>query len=71
MKKILLALLLLSACGENGVISENNFKTCESVHCNYQLICINGKQFIRGVNRMAIDLDFDGKPIPCKGSDEE
>jgi hypothetical protein len=65
MKKILLALLLLSACGETGEINENNFKTCEGINCIYRKTCVDNKQFIYGYRQITIDLDFDGKPIHC------
>jgi hypothetical protein len=32
----------------------------------YQKICIDGKEFIEGQSILTINLDFNGKPIPCK-----
>lgn len=32
----------------------------------YQKICIDGKEFIEGQSILIINLDFNGKPIPCK-----
>lgn len=50
-------IFLLSAC-------DNNVKHTDNDH--YLIMCINGKEFIRGVNQLSINLDFNGKPIPCQ-----
>lgn len=33
---------------------------------SYWRVCIDGKEFIEGPLRLSINLDFNGKPIPCE-----
>lgn len=33
----------------------------------YNRICIDNKEFIQGGIQLSINLDFNGKPIKCKG----
>ncbi len=38
----------------------------ENSEQSYWRVCIDGKEFIEGPLRLSINLDFDGKPIPCE-----
>lgn len=62
MKKILLILiLLLCGCDDKNTLYDKT--TIGGTHWR---TCIDGKEFIIGCNRLSINLDFDGKPIPCE-----
>ena len=41
------------------------FIPCENTYCNYVKVCIDGKEFISGYRQISINLDMNGKPIPC------
>ena len=61
MKKILLILiLLLCGCDEKNTLRESTFGE------TFWKTCIDGKEFIKGNHKLSINLDFDGKPIPCE-----
>lgn len=68
MKKILLLLVLLGGCNDENIVYDYD---SQSLGQSYWRTCIDGKQFIRGLNQLSINLDFDGKPIPCKENNNE
>ena len=62
MKKILVLLLvLLGGCDDENIIYDS-----QPVGQSYWRTCIDGKQFIRSLYQLSINLDFNGKPIPCE-----
>ena len=61
MKKILLIFMLLGGCDDENIIYDS-----QSVGQTYWRTCIDGKQFIRSLYQLSINLDFNGKPIPCE-----
>lgn len=65
MKKILLILALLCGCDDENIIYDS-----KPLGQSYWKTCIDGKQFIRGYNQLSINLDFNGKPIPCEENEQ-
>ena len=62
MKKILFILvLLLAACDEQNTLHDKTEFGRE-----FWRTCIDAKEFIVSHNSLSINLDFNGKPIPCE-----
>jgi hypothetical protein len=60
--------LSLGGCDTNiDDIDSNDYNYVnENSEQSYWRVCIDGKEFIEGPLRLSINLDFDGKPIPCE-----
>lgn len=58
----------LSGCDTNidDIDSDDYDYVNENSEQSYWRVCIDGKEFIEGPLRLSINLDFDGKPIPCE-----
>jgi hypothetical protein len=66
MKKILLLLVLLGGCDDENIINDS-----QPISQTYWRTCIDGKQFISSLDQLSINLDFNGKPIPCEEQTDE
>ena len=58
----------LSGCDTNidDIDSDDHDYVNENSEQSYWRVCIDGKEFIEGPLRLSINLDFNGKPIPCE-----
>ena len=62
---LVVLLFLLKSCCECCNSTNTSLQYRDS-YVDFWKECIEGKEFIVGHRQLSINLDFDGKPIPCE-----